>query len=102
MEISIELTGLVRAVAKEKWIQLSLLDGASYREVTRMLAEIYPELVGIVITPEKNDLLNANVFCRNGEEMILGEQMDESPCDGDRLLLLSIIVGGSILIMDCP
>jgi molybdopterin converting factor small subunit len=95
MEIRVELTGLVRAVAKEKWVQMSLPEGATFRDVTRVLVEKYPDLAGVVIDPEGNDLLNANIFSRNGEDVIMGEQMDESPRDGDRLLLLSIIVGGS-------
>ncbi|MDD5368713.1 MAG: MoaD/ThiS family protein [Anaerolineaceae bacterium] len=96
MDITVEFTGLVRSLANEKSIRLNLPAGATYRDVIRILADKYPELVGMVITSQQDDLLNANILSRNGEDMILGERMDECPTDGDRLLLLSIIVGGSL------
>jgi hypothetical protein len=51
-------------------------------------------LVGAVIAEDKRSLLSAMIFDRNGSETILPGMLEQSPQDGDRLILLYFIVGG--------
>lgn len=94
MNITVEFTGITRAITGEREATLSLPDQATYQQVVRALGEKYPGLVGVMIAPDGATLLNANVFCKNGDEIIPPDSLDASPADGDRLILLSIIVGG--------
>jgi hypothetical protein len=94
LNVSVEYTGLGRAIAGEKRTRLSLPRGTDYHGVVRRLAELFPGLVGVVIAPNREELLNANLISRNGEEMIMPDMLDQCPQDGDTLTLLSIIVGG--------
>ena len=67
---------------------------ATYHEVIRRLAYLYPGLVGTIIAPDQSSLLSAMIFDRNGGETILPGMLEQSPQDGDRLILLYFIVGG--------
>jgi hypothetical protein len=93
MQLTVELTGLGRAIAGRD-VDLTLPVGSDYHVVVACLAERFPGLVGIVIAPGGRELLNANIISRNGEELIMPDMLDGCPSDGDRLTLLSIIVGG--------
>ncbi len=93
VNLTVELTGLGRAIAGHE-VALTLPPGSDYHGVVACLAERFPGLVGIVIAPGGQDLLNANIISRNGEELIMPDMLDSCPMDGDRLTLLSIIVGG--------
>jgi hypothetical protein len=90
----VEYTGLCRAIAGEKRSSLTLPRGTDYHGVVRRLAELFPGLVGVVIAPSRDELLNANIISRNGEDLIMPDMLDLCPQDGDTLTLLSIIVGG--------
>jgi hypothetical protein len=38
--------------------------------------------------------LSANLFSRNGEAPIMPDDMEQSPQDGERIVMLYFIVGG--------
>jgi hypothetical protein len=92
--LQVEFSGVCRAIVGERHKTLSLPAGSNYRGLIRRLADQFPGLVGVVIAPSANDLLNANIISRNGEELIMPDMLDRCPENGDRLILLSIIVGG--------
>jgi hypothetical protein len=93
IHVTIELTGLGRAIAGRE-VEIALPQGSDYHRVIACLAERFPDLIGIVIAPGGRELLNANIISRNGDELIMPDMLDSYPADGDRLTLLSIIVGG--------
>jgi molybdopterin converting factor small subunit len=94
MVIQVEFTGAAREIAGRREVSLTLPDTATYRDVIRSLAQLYPGLVGMIIAADHSSLLSAMIFDRNGGEAILPGMFDQSLQDGDRLILLYFIVGG--------
>jgi len=94
MNIVVEFTGGGRAITGTREVTLNLPDSATYRDVVRRLAQMYPGLVGAIIAADGNSLLSAMIFDRNGEESILPAMLDQSPRNDDRLILMFFIVGG--------
>jgi hypothetical protein len=94
MKVTVEFTGGGRAMTGVREVSLNLAEKATYRDVVRTLAQLYPPLIGAIIAEDGNSLLSAMIFSRNGEESIVPALLDQSPEDGDRLILLFFIVGG--------
>ncbi len=94
MEVQIEFTGLAREIVGGKQISLTLDEGASYSDVVERLGQLYPKLIDILIEPNGRCLLNANFFSRGEEDVIFPSQMEEGVRSGEKLILISIIVGG--------
>ncbi len=94
MEVTVEFAGLSRVLTKRAYLPLTLEEGCSYRQILHRLGTMYPELVGNVIHPSYTSLQSSNMLNLNGRHMIQSDQMDESPSDGDRLILMSILAGG--------
>jgi hypothetical protein len=93
-KIEIEFTGAARAITGRKTGIVEISDRASYRDIVSFLAGEYPQLIGLLISEDRRSLLSANFFSRNGEEPILPDDMDKTPQDGERLVILYFIVGG--------
>ena len=81
-------------IAQTGLVTLEIDEKTTYKSIIEQLAELYPEMVGPLIHPDELTLLNCTVFFRNQHEMITQEQIDQSPAPGDRLSLLTVIVGG--------
>jgi molybdopterin converting factor small subunit len=94
MHVQIEFFGLSRLVTGVKEIALDLEDGATFRDVARRLGETYPALIGDVIRSDDGSLQHPNVLNVNARRMIRADKMDESPRDGDRIILMSMSAGG--------
>ncbi len=94
MKVQVEFFGLSRLTVGKKGTSLDLPDGATFRDVARTLAKMYPGLVGNVIRPDGESLQHPNIFNVNARRMIRADQMDESPKDGDRIILMSMSAGG--------
>ncbi|HEX2981581.1 MAG TPA: acyl-ACP thioesterase domain-containing protein, partial [Anaerolineaceae bacterium] len=96
MKITVEFTGIARTIVGEHEIQVDVAEDISYCDIVRRLGENYPGLIGPIINPADPDLLiNSTIFSRNGEDIITLDQMPDCPRDGDRLILLTVIVGGA-------
>ncbi len=93
MKVTVEFSGLARVLTRTKQTTLELEEGTTFREIVKRIGQMYPDLVGQVITPE-GEFIASNMLNRNGKYMIQPEQMDESPDDGDRLVMMSILAGG--------
>ncbi|MDZ4160153.1 MAG: MoaD/ThiS family protein [Anaerolineaceae bacterium] len=93
MKITLAVSGIAAAMIGAKEIELSLPEGTTYQQIICRLGESYPDLRGIMLNSEGTALLNANVFIAN-DFVILENRMDDSPQDGERLMLISFIVGG--------
>jgi hypothetical protein len=94
MVIQVEFTGAAKEIVGRREVSLTLPETAIYRDVIRNLAQMYPGLVGMIIAADRSSLLSAMIFDRNGGEAILPGMLEQSPQDGDRLMLLYFIVGG--------
>ncbi len=94
MRIQVELLGLSRLVAGTKQVALDLEEGATYRDVVRVLGNMYPALIGNVIQPDEQSLQAPNIFNLNARQMIQSGQMGNRLSDGDRVILMSMSAGG--------
>jgi hypothetical protein len=94
LDVCVEFTGIARSIIGSQSLVFSLPDRATCAEMVVLLAQNFPGLRGLIINPEGTGLLNSNVFFINGETMIMPDRMDQVLCEGDRLTLLSVIVGG--------
>jgi len=90
----VELLGLSRLAVGAKKITLDLEEGTTFRDIVRLLGTRYPAMIGNVIQPDGETLQRPNIFNLNVKRMIRASQMDDSPSDGDRIILMSISAGG--------
>jgi molybdopterin converting factor small subunit len=94
MQIHVELFGLSRIAAGTKELSLELDQGATFRDIVRLLSTRYPDMIGNVINPDGETLHPPNIFNLNAKRMIQPNQMDACPGDGDRIILMSVSAGG--------
>ena len=94
VQVKVEFSGLSRILAKANDMQLSLSPQQTYADVVRMVADKYPALVGNVIENNKNSLFPSNIFSRDGKTVVMPEEMNNNPHDGEVLILLSLLAGG--------
>jgi molybdopterin converting factor small subunit len=94
IHLMVELTGIAKDIAGQKEIQLEITSDETYHDVVSRLADLYPNLVNILIAPDKKNFLSSNLFIINDEMTEPVFMMDQQPKDGDRLTLLSVMTGG--------
>jgi molybdopterin converting factor small subunit len=94
IRLIVELTGIAKDIAGQKEIQIEMASDDTYHDVVSRLAELYPNLVNILIAPDKKNFLSSNLFIINDEMTEPVFIMDKNPRDGDRLTLLSVMTGG--------
>jgi len=94
MRIHVELLGLSRLAVGAKEVALDLEEDTTFRGIVRMLGTRYPKMIGNVIQPDGETLQTPNIFNLNAKRMIQASQMDGSPRDGDRIILMSVSAGG--------
>ncbi|MGA9349524.1 MAG: MoaD/ThiS family protein [Anaerolineae bacterium] len=94
MRIHMEFLGLSRFAAGVKEIALDLEEGTTFRDIVRTLGTRYPAMIGNVIQPNGETLQTPNILNLNAKRMIQANQMDDSPSDGDRIILMSVSAGG--------
>jgi len=93
-QITIEFTNLARVIAGEKEIQQSFSQAATYADVIEWLADIYPDMVGILIQDNRRAFTNSTMFLINNEMSLPAFILEEMPKDGERLTIVSIPTGG--------
>jgi len=94
MQIQIEFLGLARLVSGEKEVLLNVEPGTTFRDLVGILADRYPKMIGNVIQRDRATLQEPNIFNLNARRMIQAAQMDESPGQDDRIILMSMSAGG--------
>lgn len=94
MNITVEFSGIARIVTGTRQVTLEVSDGTTFRQVVRLLGQRYPQLVGEVIHADGETLQASNMLNVNGKRMVQPSQMQASPEDGDRLILMSVLAGG--------
>ncbi len=94
MDVKVEFAGLSRVITHDRGLSLTLDDHATYRDILQLLAGRYPDLIGNVIHPSLESLQSSNMLNLNGKYMISPDQMNNSPSEGDRIILMSVLAGG--------
>lgn len=94
MKVNIEFTGMSRILTGQQDCVLSLEPGNSLREIIIELANQYPALKGEVIEKDGRNLIPTNLFSLNGQKILHENNLDFTPQDGDKLILLSLLAGG--------
>ena len=94
MELLIEFQGISRVLTKSKNLPLNVEPDTTYRQIIQRLAVLYPNLVGEVIAKDKQTMLGSNMVSLNGKHMLRPTDLEDSPADGDKLTIMSILAGG--------
>ena len=89
--VTVELFGPARRLSGQKQIALEISDGATLRDVVAELAGRFPRLVASVIEPEYR-LTGSYMINYNGKRT--AGSLDETPEEGDHLLMLPVDAGG--------
>lgn len=94
MRVTVVLTGMARDLVKQKEISLELSEQITYGQIVHLLGEKFPRLIGMLIDQDGETLLSGNILIINGDLATPAMVMQESPKDGDRLILMSLVTGG--------
>lgn len=94
LTVTVEFTGLSRAIAGKAETTLTLPEGTTYRDIIRRIGQQYPGLIGILIAEDGETFLSSNMFVIDGDFANPAMVMNECPKDGEHLHLMSIITGG--------
>jgi molybdopterin converting factor small subunit len=94
IQIKVKFTGAPQSVVGSSQLTINLEDGTTYKGVIQKLANLYPALVGWLISEDKKNFLSSNAFLVNNENYILEGMWELCPQNGDELLIVSIITGG--------
>ncbi len=94
IQLTIELTGIAKDIAGQKELEMQISPQETYQNVVENLANLYPQLVDVLIAPDKKTFLSSNMFIINDEMAEPVFIMDKIPHDGDRLVLVSVMTGG--------
>ncbi len=92
MLIAVELFGLARHLTGAKVASVEVREGATLREVSAALGELYPQLVGPIIKPQVVDLESPYVFSLDGRTV--PPSLDYVVGPEDRLVLMFVPAGG--------
>ena len=90
----VNVTAIFVDIVGSSEIDLDFTRKNTYHDVVEKLAELYPELVNILIAPDKKTFLSSNLFIINDEMNDPVFFMEQHPKDGDRLTLVSVMTGG--------
>lgn len=92
MRVTVELFGLARYLAGVRAVSLEVPEGARLRDVTAALGQAHPQLLGRVIAPDGQGLLEPYFYARDGRTVL--HNPDSRPCPDDALCLLFVAAGG--------
>jgi len=92
--VTVEFTGLSRAITGEAQVTMTLPEGTTYQNVIQRLGELYPKLIGILIAEDGKTFLSSNLLIIDGDFANEAMIMDDLVKDGEHLHLMSVITGG--------
>jgi hypothetical protein len=94
VKITIEFTGITKAITNANEIEFELPKGSTYRDVVKMLAKKYPGMIGLLIDKDEETFLSSNMFVINGDLAFPAMIMEDSPSENEHISLMSVITGG--------
>jgi molybdopterin-guanine dinucleotide biosynthesis protein A/molybdopterin converting factor small subunit len=92
VDCTVELFGVARLVANTREVSLALSPGATVADVLASLAEKLPALVGRVISPDRQSLVDGYACNVNGLQFV--RSMAAPITSGDSIVILSADAGG--------
>lgn len=92
MRLTVEFLGLSRRLAQTKESTVELPSQATYRDVLRHLASLFPSLCDSVIQCKTFGLAPTYMLNINGRRVV--KDLDLPAQDGQRLLLMFLEAGG--------
>lgn len=93
-QVVIEFTGISRMLTGQSEMAFKIRQGTTFSEIVKLLGQKFPSLVGQIIDKDGNLFIASNLFSLNGQQIIQESEMDGSPREGDRLILISLLAGG--------
>jgi hypothetical protein len=93
-QVSIEFTGISRMLTGQSEMMVDYRQGTTFSDIVKSLAQKFPSLVGQIIDKNGSDFIASNLFSLNGQQIIQESEMNGSPKEGDRLILISLLAGG--------
>jgi molybdopterin converting factor small subunit len=93
-QVAVEFTGISRMITGQSELMVNIQQSTTYAEIVKMLGKKFPRLLGQIIDKNGSEFIATNLFSLNGQRIIQGSEMNESPNEGDRLILISLLAGG--------
>jgi hypothetical protein len=93
-QVMVEFTGISRMLTGQSELTMNVRPGVTFTDIVNQLAKKYPGLVGQIIDKNGREFIATNLFSLNGQRIIQETEMNGSPAQGDRLILVSLLAGG--------
>ena len=93
-QVLVEFTGISRMLTGQSELSLKVSPETTFADIVSQLGKKFPSLVGQIIDKNGREFIATNLFSLNGQRIIQDTEMDESPAQGDRLILVSLLAGG--------
>ena len=94
MKVRIEFSGIAKNLAGKDSMDLPITGETTYREIIKLLASMYPEMINLLISPSGDEFLSSVMFVVDGDLANPVMLIDEKPHDGQCIHLMSVITGG--------
>ena len=94
IQVLVEFTGVSRMLAGVSELSLKIPPGTSFADIVNKIGLKFPSLVGQIIDKNGRDFIATNLFSLNGQRIIQEGEMNGTPTNGDRLILVSLLAGG--------
>ncbi len=93
-QVQVEFTGISRMLTGQSEMTIKIRQGTTFSEIVKLLGKKFPSMVGQVIEKNGSVFIATNLFSINGQQIIQESEMNGSPKEGDRLILISLLAGG--------
>lgn len=94
LQVLVEFTGISRMLTGVSELSLAITPGTTFADIVSLLGQKYPALVGQIIDKNSREFITTNLFSLNGQHIIQESEMNGTPANGDRLILISLLAGG--------
>jgi molybdopterin converting factor small subunit len=93
-QVQVEFTGISRMLTGQSEMSIKIRQGTTFSEIVELLGKKFPPMLGQIIDKNGDEFIATNLFSLNGQRIIQESEMKESPKEGDRLILISLLAGG--------
>jgi hypothetical protein len=93
-QVLVEFTGISRMLTGLSEMTIKIRQGTTFSEIVKLIGEKFPSMVGQIIEKDGSVFIATNLFSLNGQQIIQESEMNGSPKEGDRLILVSLLAGG--------
>ena len=94
IQVIVEFTSISRMLTGQTESLLKVRPGTTYADIISLLGQQFPALVGQIIDKNRNSFIPSNLFSLNGQKILQESDMNLSPKNGERLILVSLLAGG--------